>query len=136
MATFADKNPNIFMHREITVSVWRIEGHTASFWFDRVWPETEDGKEKAPQPPDRTYPDREMFPGSIMQFLGSGTPHLFYRHDSEDEDENEDEERDGGESGDDSAQESSESGEGGDGEESGDESAQESSEDVDMSTHC
>lgn len=80
MKAFALTNPNVFMPRQITVSVWRIDGRRASFLSETTWPRQEDGEERHPTPPDRTYPDREMFPGSIMQFVQANAL-LFYQGD-------------------------------------------------------
>lgn len=58
-------NPNIFRPGEITVETWRIDGQQATFLgcHHRTKPE------EFSEPPIRSYPDRELFPGSIMQFV-------------------------------------------------------------------
>ncbi|ROW05244.1 hypothetical protein VSDG_00434 [Cytospora chrysosperma] len=65
MRMFEMANPNVFAPGEIIVETWRIEGETATF----VSRYTSLSDEETSPPPDRTYPDREMFPGSIMQFV-------------------------------------------------------------------
>lgn len=65
MKTFETANPNVFAPSQIIVETWRIDGHTATFVCRH--PSSDD--EDTSPPPDRTYPDREMFPGSIMQFV-------------------------------------------------------------------
>lgn len=59
-------NPNIFRPPKITVETWRIDGQQATFLAcDRESDDEEDS-----EPPSRSYPDHELFPGSIMQFVG------------------------------------------------------------------
>ncbi|KUI68110.1 hypothetical protein VM1G_04283 [Cytospora mali] len=65
LRNFRGTNPNVFAPGEIIVEKWRIEGMTATFVSRH--PRTSDEDEHPP--PDRSYPDREMFPGSIMQFV-------------------------------------------------------------------
>ncbi|ROW09711.1 hypothetical protein VMCG_02186 [Cytospora schulzeri] len=62
-------NPNVFAPGEIIVETWRIEGETATFVSRYTSFSDEDVSEDTTPPPDRIYPDREMFPGSIMQFV-------------------------------------------------------------------
>lgn len=57
-------NPNIFRPGKITVETWRIDGQQATYLACH---QTE--PEEGFKPPRRTYPDRELFPGSIMQFV-------------------------------------------------------------------
>ncbi|KUI60330.1 hypothetical protein VP1G_07552 [Cytospora mali] len=65
LRNFREANPNVFTPSEIIVEKWRIEGMTATFVSRHPRPSDED----EPPPPDRSYPDREMFPGSVMQFV-------------------------------------------------------------------
>lgn len=58
-------NPNVFKPGKITVDTWRVDGHQATFLTYPHQPEPNEGT----SPPRRTYPDRELFPGSIMQFV-------------------------------------------------------------------
>lgn len=60
-------NPNIFTPGKITIETWRIDGQQATFLACRHQTKPEEGSE----PPSRTYPDRELFPGSIMQFVNA-----------------------------------------------------------------
>ncbi|KAG6366172.1 hypothetical protein INS49_000348 [Diaporthe citri] len=62
---FQMSNPNIFRPGKLTVETWRIEGQKATFLAGHHQTKAEEGSE----PPCRTYPDRELFPGSIMQFV-------------------------------------------------------------------
>lgn len=65
MVSFKRANPNVFAPGEVIIETWRIEGSRASF----VSRHPGDSDKDASPPPDREYPDREMFPGSIMQFV-------------------------------------------------------------------
>lgn len=65
MRAFEQANPNVFAPGQIIKETWRIEGEKATFVCRHPGFEDED----VSQPPNRTYPDREMFPGSIMQFV-------------------------------------------------------------------
>lgn len=56
-------NPNAFKPCKITEETWRIDGQQAT--FVDVPPKC------ALKPPCRSYPDPELFPGSIMQFVGA-----------------------------------------------------------------
>lgn len=60
-------NPNIFRPGKITVETWRIDGQQATFLACHHKPDADEGSE----PQCRSYPDRELFPGSIMQFVGA-----------------------------------------------------------------
>lgn len=83
MEKFANDNPNVFAQREIKLEVWKIDGHDATYLMSHSYPELtkqvdedrtvvvdEDGNEIPPPTPPkpRRYPDKEMFPGSVMQF--------------------------------------------------------------------
>lgn len=65
MILFQSSNPNIFRPGKITVETWRIDGSHATFIASHDQAEVKMGDE----PPSRSYPDRELFPGSIMQFV-------------------------------------------------------------------
>lgn len=65
MRVFKRENPNVFAPSEIIVETWQVEGQRATFVSRH--PRSDD--EDTSPPPDRVYPDREMFPGSIMQFV-------------------------------------------------------------------
>lgn len=65
MRDFKRANPNVFAPGEIIIETWHIEGQTATF----ISRHPRSGEEGTTLPPDRVYPDREMFPGSIMQFV-------------------------------------------------------------------
>lgn len=82
MKRFADENPNVFAKREIRVEVWNIVAHYATCIASTRFPEpivnvpTEEeiaryaemeDEETLPNP--KRYPDKEMFPGSVMQFV-------------------------------------------------------------------
>ncbi|KAL1876495.1 hypothetical protein Daus18300_002739 [Diaporthe australafricana] len=62
---FQMSNPNVFRPGKITVDTWRVDGQQATLLTRPHQPEPNDGT----KPPRRTYPDRELFPGSIMQFV-------------------------------------------------------------------
>lgn len=64
---FEVTNPNIFKPCKITEETWRIDGQQATFV---AVPHKSDGDQN-PEPLCRSYPDPEMFPGSIMQFVGA-----------------------------------------------------------------
>ena len=65
MKAFGETNPNVFAPGEVITEIWRIEGLTATF-VDRY---SSLGDIEISPPPDRVFPDQEMFPGSIMQFV-------------------------------------------------------------------
>lgn len=88
MEKFADDNPNVFARREVLLDVWNIVAHEAKFVSSSSYPQykrmDEEGKEilvneyglklpKMPAKPNRWYPDKEMFPGSVMQFTKAMT---------------------------------------------------------------
>lgn len=64
---FQMANPNIFSPGKITVETWRIDGQQATFLACHHRPDAAEVSE----PQCRSYPDRELFPGSIMQFVGA-----------------------------------------------------------------
>ncbi|ROW13235.1 hypothetical protein VPNG_04846 [Cytospora leucostoma] len=65
MRDFRRANPNVFAPGEIIIETWHIEGQIATF----ISRHPRSGNVDNALPPDRIYPDREMFPGSIMQFV-------------------------------------------------------------------
>lgn len=87
----------MFAQREVTTELWTIEGRKATFKEEHSFPlpmilenerfedvTLEEGlPEKKPKPAPRLYPDREMFPGSVMEFLRPAPP-PFYSHDDSD----------------------------------------------------
>lgn len=91
---FASVNPNVFARRKVRLDVWKIEGQKATHVSARSFPEPvlvlEDGevyeldrpqKELISAP--RMYPDREMFPGSVMEFVKAAPPPFYSNDDSD-----------------------------------------------------
>lgn len=66
--SFQVSNPNIFKPCKITVETWAIDGQQATFLACHHKPERFRCN-KHPEPLCRSYPDPELFPGSIMQFV-------------------------------------------------------------------
>ncbi|POS81149.1 hypothetical protein DHEL01_v200472 [Diaporthe helianthi] len=64
---FEVTNPNAFKPCKVTKETWRIDGRLATF----VGVPPESASDKDPEPLCRFYPDPELFPGSIMQFVGA-----------------------------------------------------------------
>lgn len=88
---FANVNPNVFARREVKVDLWKVEGQKATFVSAKTFPEPvlvlEDGEayelerpEEKPVPAPRMYPDKEMFPGSVMEFVKPAPP-PYYSYD-------------------------------------------------------
>lgn len=65
ITSFQRSNPNIFRPGKITVETWRIDGPEATFLTCQHKSEADSSFE----PLSRSYPDRELFPGSIMEFV-------------------------------------------------------------------
>lgn len=96
---FAKNNPNIFMRPEIKTEVWKIKGQKATYVEGGIVgfkladdlisatvapssdEETSSGEatvpETKPSMPPRMYPDKEMFPGSVMEFVKPAPPPLY-----------------------------------------------------------
>lgn len=83
MKHFIYTHPNVFMPCHIIVEEWLIDGQRAIFKAGRIYG-PRGKKEDMLEQPDRMYPDREMFPGSIMEFLEPLPPPL--NDDEEEED--------------------------------------------------
>lgn len=94
---FSNVNPNVFAQREVKLEVWRIEGRKATYVDEKSYPRPlmiiEDGSSKVlcsdetlveerPIPAPRMYPDREMFPGSILEFVRPAPPPFYGLDDS------------------------------------------------------
>lgn len=102
---FANINPNIFMRPEIKTEMWKIKGQKATFVEGGIVgfksaddlisatvasssdeepssdEDTSSGEvtmpETKPSMPPRMYPDKEMFPGSVMEFVKPAPPPLY-----------------------------------------------------------
>jgi hypothetical protein len=65
ISLFQKSNPNVFTPCKITVETWHVIGQQATL----ISAVDEWNRDRHREPVCRSYPDPELFPGSIMQFV-------------------------------------------------------------------
>lgn len=68
--------PNAPIPEQIIIEVWKIDKQRAIFEWGRIL-EPPHSSHPMEEQQDRLYPDREMFPGSITEFLKPLPPPFF-----------------------------------------------------------